>query len=87
MLISKIEKYLSDFTGYKVYFYPRLDNLSRFFEVILPADYGYTVGIYQKKQNAPGNKGILPTVITKFAVDKNWQDPDDLSFQSPYQII
>lgn len=87
LLVSKIENYLSNFINYKIFFYPRLDNLSRFFEVTLPTDYGYTVGIYQQKQNAPGNKGILPTVITKFAVNKNWQDPDSLSFQSPYQII
>ena len=39
--IQNLENYLDSFDDYKVYLYPRDDNLSRFFEVMLPKDYGY----------------------------------------------
>jgi len=84
--IQNLENYLDSFDDYKVYLYPRVDNLSRFFEVTLPQDYGYNLNIHNNGQNAIGNKGVIPTVITKFAVPKNWQDPDNLSRPLPFNL-
>lgn len=83
----KIEDYLTSFSSYKVFLYPRSDNLSRRFEVVLPADNSTELRILTGGVNAQGHKGFALTVVTKFPVNKKWEEVDGLRFQSPYQIV
>lgn len=84
MNIKEIESFLENFNDYRVYLMPRIDVLRRTFEVVMPREKSYSLGLLLGSYNAPGHNGVVLKVVTKHPVEKLWLNPDNLTTRLPF---
>ena len=77
-IMKKLRKYRNSNLGYQFYLEPNIDvTPKRVFEVLLYNE-KINLGIESANEDAPFNTGVMFSFISRFYVDENWIDKNEI---------